>query len=35
MRVLFVRNLAGRRGKRAASNPGHELTEFALLVVPV
>ena len=33
--VLFIRNLAGQCGKRAATNPGHELTEFALLVVPV
>lgn len=33
--VLFIGNLAGQCGKRAATNPGHELTEFALLVVPV
>jgi hypothetical protein len=35
VRVLFIGNLAGQCGKRAATNPGHELTEFALLVVPV
>ena len=33
--VLFIGNLAGQCGKRAATNPGHELTEFALPVVSV
>ncbi len=35
MRVLFVRNLAGQRGKLAATNPRYELAKFAFLVVPV